>query len=223
MDHSQSNMAFDYSSIYNKIQNPQVDNQEDSRENEELAAIYARLHGGATPKQDEPLGYETNVGQVYDKLDEGISAPSTRFGKLSLTDLANNDKFNEVSERFLESIGSNDNIFEYLRDSEYSLSSAIVRAKQANDWTAQQQQDYRYLTQQFQNADLKGFKEHFGLIKDLGIDEKELWWYTDLRKFGTAIHSGFGLGFERLVMFATGMSNIRDVIPFPRTPQNAEF
>ena len=60
-------------------------------------------------------------------------------------------------------------------------------------------------------------------IKDLGIDEKELWWYTDLRKFGTAIHSGFGLGFERLVMFATGMSNIRDVIPFPRTPQNAEF
>tara|TARA_B100001027_G_scaffold68702_1_gene46851 strand:- start:488 stop:1924 length:1437 start_codon:yes stop_codon:yes gene_type:complete len=60
-------------------------------------------------------------------------------------------------------------------------------------------------------------------IKVLGIDEKELWWYTDLRKFGTAIHSGFGLGFERLVMFATGMSNIRDVIPFPRTPQNAEF
>ena len=44
-----------------------------------------------------------------------------------------------------------------------------------------------------------------------------------MRKFGTAIHSGFGLGFERLVMFATGMSNIRDVIPFPRTPQNAEF
>ena len=163
-------MAFDYNSIYNKIQNPQTDNQEDSRENEELAAIYARLHGGATPKQDEPLGYETNVGQVYDKLDEGISAPSTRFGKLSLTDLANNDEFNEVSERFLESIGSNDNIFEYLRDSEYSLSSAIVRAKQANDWTEQQQQDYRYLTQQFQNADLKGFKEHFGLIKDLGID-----------------------------------------------------
>ena len=60
-------------------------------------------------------------------------------------------------------------------------------------------------------------------IKEVGIDEKELWWYTDLRKFGTATHSGFGLGFERLVMFATGMSNIRDVIPFPRTPQNADF
>ena len=60
-------------------------------------------------------------------------------------------------------------------------------------------------------------------IKEVGVDEKELWWYTDLRKYGTAVHSGFGLGFERLVMFATGMSNIRDVIPFPRTPQNAEF
>jgi len=60
-------------------------------------------------------------------------------------------------------------------------------------------------------------------IKSLGIDEKELWWYLDTRRFGTAIHSGFGLGFERLVQFATGMGNIRDVIPFPRTPQNAEF
>ncbi len=60
-------------------------------------------------------------------------------------------------------------------------------------------------------------------IAALDIDEKELWWYLDLRKFGTAVHSGFGLGFERLVLFATGMGNIRDVIPFPRTPQNAEF
>ncbi len=57
----------------------------------------------------------------------------------------------------------------------------------------------------------------------LDIDEKELWWYLDTRKFGTAEHSGFGLGFERLVQFTTGMGNIRDVIPFPRTPQNAEF
>lgn len=60
-------------------------------------------------------------------------------------------------------------------------------------------------------------------IKALGIDEKELWWYLDLRKFGTAVHSGFGLGFERLVQFTTGMGNIRDVIPYPRAPQSAEF
>ena len=57
----------------------------------------------------------------------------------------------------------------------------------------------------------------------LDIPKEELWWYLDLRTYGTAVHSGFGLGFERLVMFASGMSNIRDVIPYPRTPQNAEF
>ncbi|SDS20043.1 asparagine--tRNA ligase [Gramella sp. MAR_2010_147] len=57
----------------------------------------------------------------------------------------------------------------------------------------------------------------------LDIPEEELWWYLDTRKFGTCVHSGFGLGFERLVQFTTGMGNIRDVIPFPRTPQNAEF
>ena len=60
-------------------------------------------------------------------------------------------------------------------------------------------------------------------MKKLKIDQNELWWYLELRKFGTAPHSGFGLGFERLVQFSTGMNNIRDVIPFPRTPQNASF
>jgi asparaginyl-tRNA synthetase len=60
-------------------------------------------------------------------------------------------------------------------------------------------------------------------MKALGIDEEELWWYLDTRRFGSAVHAGFGLGFERLVLFVTGMTNIRDVIPFPRTPQNAEF
>ncbi len=62
-----------------------------------------------------------------------------------------------------------------------------------------------------------------GRIKELGIPEKELWWFLETRKFGTAPHSGFGLGFERLMLFVTGMKNIRDVIPFPRTPRNAEF
>ncbi|GAA4233641.1 asparagine--tRNA ligase [Postechiella marina] len=70
-------------------------------------------------------------------------------------------------------------------------------------------------------------EERLDVLKEkmaaLNIPEEDLWWYLDLRKFGTAVHSGFGLGFERLVMFATGMGNIRDVIPFPRTPQNAEF
>ena len=60
-------------------------------------------------------------------------------------------------------------------------------------------------------------------VKELGLPEKELWWYLELRKFGSAPHSGFGLGFERLILFVTGMTNIRDVIPFPRFPGNAEF
>ena len=60
-------------------------------------------------------------------------------------------------------------------------------------------------------------------IKEINIPEEDVWWYLDTRKFGTAPHSGFGLGFERLMLFVTGMGNIRDVIPFPRTPENAEF
>jgi asparaginyl-tRNA synthetase len=60
-------------------------------------------------------------------------------------------------------------------------------------------------------------------IKELKLKEKDFWWYLETRKFGSAPHSGFGLGFERLILFVTGMSNIRDVIPFPRTPKNAEF
>ena len=60
-------------------------------------------------------------------------------------------------------------------------------------------------------------------VQELQMSEKELWWYLDTRRWGSAPHSGFGLGFERLLLFVTGMGNIRDVIPFPRTPNNAEF
>ncbi len=60
-------------------------------------------------------------------------------------------------------------------------------------------------------------------IKELKLQEKDFWWYLETRKYGSAPHSGFGLGFERLILFVTGMSNIRDVIPFPRTPKSAEF
>ena len=70
-------------------------------------------------------------------------------------------------------------------------------------------------------------EERYDVLKqkmaDMDIEEKELWWYLETRKFGTCVHSGFGLGFERLVQFVTGMGNIRDVIPFPRTPGRAEF
>ena len=60
-------------------------------------------------------------------------------------------------------------------------------------------------------------------MKELGLKEDDYWWYLDLRRYGSAPHAGFGLGFERMMMYITGMSNIRDVIPFPRTPKNCEF
>jgi asparaginyl-tRNA synthetase len=60
-------------------------------------------------------------------------------------------------------------------------------------------------------------------MQEMGLSQEEYWWYIDLRKFGTVPHSGFGLGFERVVQWVTGMTNIRDVIPFPRTPGSAEF
>ena len=70
-------------------------------------------------------------------------------------------------------------------------------------------------------------EERYNVLKDrireLGMDEADYWWYLELRKYGGVTHSGFGLGFERMIMYATGMGNIRDVLPFPRTPKNAEF
>lgn len=69
----------------------------------------------------------------------------------------------------------------------------------------------------------ESFEKLSACIKENNMDMEALWWYLDTRRFGTAPHSGFGLGFERLLLFVTGMANIRDVIPFPRTPNNAEF
>ena len=60
-------------------------------------------------------------------------------------------------------------------------------------------------------------------VRELGMSERELWWYLDTRRWGSAPHSGFGLGFDRLLIFVRGLTNIRDVQPFPRTPQHADF
>lgn len=60
-------------------------------------------------------------------------------------------------------------------------------------------------------------------LKELNLSKEDYWWYMDLRRYGSCIHSGFGLGFERMMMYLTGMQNIRDVLPFPRTPNNCEF
>ena len=60
-------------------------------------------------------------------------------------------------------------------------------------------------------------------LEELGLNKEDYWWYMDLRRYGSCVHSGFGLGFERMMMYLTGMQNIRDVLPFPRTPNNCEF
>ena len=60
-------------------------------------------------------------------------------------------------------------------------------------------------------------------MKELGLKEEDYWWYLDLRKYGGVKHAGYGLGFERIIMYITGMGNIRDVLTFPRTPKTAEF
>jgi asparaginyl-tRNA synthetase len=62
-----------------------------------------------------------------------------------------------------------------------------------------------------------------GRMQEMGLDPAAYWWYRDLRRYGTVPHAGFGLGFERMIMYATGMANIRDVIPYPRTPGSADF
>ena len=62
-----------------------------------------------------------------------------------------------------------------------------------------------------------------GRIRELGMDPKDYWWYCDLRRYGSCRHAGYGLGFERMVMYLTGISNIRDTLPHPRTVGNAEF
>ncbi len=69
----------------------------------------------------------------------------------------------------------------------------------------------------------ENFDKLMSKIKELGMDESIYNWYMDLRRYGSVVHSGFGLGFERMMMYLTGMQNIRDVIPFPRTPKNCEF
>ena len=69
----------------------------------------------------------------------------------------------------------------------------------------------------------ENYDKLMGRIDEMNIPMKDMWWYLDTRRFGTVPHAGFGLGFERLLLFVTGMTNIRDVIPFPRTPNNCEF
>ena len=117
-------------------------------------------------KEEEPT-YSTP--QSYTAVSQA-DTPSTLGYNYSLTDLENDPEFASIAGRFLESLGESEDIFEYLRDEDFSLSAAAVRASQIGEWSEQQKQDYVYLRSKFDNADLRGFRERFNLVKDLGID-----------------------------------------------------
>ena len=104
------------------------------------------------PQQQESL-YNTGLPRTY-----------------SLTDLEKDPEFAMRAERFLQGVGRNENIFEYLRDENFSLSSAFVRSTEVGNWTEEEKQDYIYLRNKFNNANLKGFKERFNLVKDMSVD-----------------------------------------------------
>jgi len=148
--------------------NRQLEDEREDERKKNLSQFYQEV---LTPQDTTtPVGFSQLV-----KLDNEIKRATTptplqTSSKKSLTQLSEDPEFAVRAERFLDGIGSNENIFEYLRDADYSLSSAIVRSFQTGKWTEEQKQDYNYLKEQFNNAELRGFKEKFGLVKDLAGD-----------------------------------------------------
>ena len=125
------------------------------------------------PQTDFYQTPNTETNEIYKGMgfDEEILYPESVYkSKKTLTELAEDEEFSTRAERFLEGIGKNENIFEFLRDAEYSLSAAAQRSFEVGNWTKEQKEDYVYLNNQFNNAELDGFKERFGLVKDIAVD-----------------------------------------------------
>ncbi len=130
-------------------------------------------------QEEQEFFYDTSTSETPEGYDTFVTEPTTERevnpydstpGKTTLTELRNDPEFAQRASRFLDGVGSNDNIFEYLRDSDYSLSAAAVRSFQTGNWTEEQKQDYAYLRERFNNADIGNWKERFGMIKDIGVD-----------------------------------------------------
>ena len=154
------------SQLENLIEQLRLQDQQDNFEPEPVAV-------STVPEEEEEAeGYKQLITDPYSnrghwRNTQDISSPTN---KKSLSELGQDDEFSKRALRFLEGVGSNDNIFEYLRDSDYSLSSAFTRSFQSDNWTEEQKEDYAYLRDQFDNTDIEGFKEWFGAFKDIGID-----------------------------------------------------
>ncbi len=143
------------------IQSLQEEKAKEEEQEEEQSFYY-------TPTSETPEGYDTFVTEPT--TERQVNPYDSTPGKTTLTELKNDPEFSQKASRFLDGVGSNDNIFEYLRDSDYSLSAAAVRSFQTGKWTEEQKQDYAYLREKFNNADIGNWKERFGMIKDIGVD-----------------------------------------------------
>jgi len=139
--------------------------EEEKRKNEEEEVDF--FYTSDASSSENPEGYDTFISEP--DLEQSNVEP-IRSGKKTLTQLKEAPEFADKAARFLDGIGSNEDIFEYLRDSEYSLSSAIARSFQTGKWTDEQKQDYTYLRKEFNNAEIGNWKERFKMIADVGID-----------------------------------------------------
>ena len=142
-----------------------IDEPEESTNDNPLFADLVSEPYGLTPEQTYTVAPEPKLAPVVE-----TSTPSNLNYNYSLTDLEKDPEFAKRAERFLQGVGRNENIFEYLRDENFSLSAAFVRSIEVGDWTEEEKQDYAYLRDKFNNANLKGFKERFNLVKDLSVD-----------------------------------------------------
>ena len=154
------------------INNTKKTREEEEREKERLKKL-KHAEQFLVPDIDVSTAPKTSssLTTIQDSLvDKPLKSLGYTPRKLTLTQLKNDEEFSEVSERFMESINSNENIYEYLRDANFSLSAAATRAAQMKRWDEQTIQDYTYLRQRFDNAEIGNFRERLGLIKDLGGD-----------------------------------------------------
>ena len=142
-----------------------IDEPEESTNDNPLFADLVSEPYGLTPEETYTIAPEPNLAPVADTY-----TPSKLGYNYSLTDLEKDPEFAKRAERFLQGVGRNENIFEYLRDENFSLSAAFVRSTEVGNWTEEEKQDYIYLRNKFNNANLKGFKERFNLVKDMSVD-----------------------------------------------------
>jgi len=160
-----------YQSNLNSNENLNKLKEEELKKNEldQLSNFYNNLFSSSNFEETNVVNKELNnqISSIYSTTNQSLGNP---LNKKNLTQLQNDPEFSKRAERFMLSIGKDENIIEYLRDSDFSLSSAALRSLRAGNWDNQTKEDYRYLRNQFDNSKLEGFKEYAGLVKDMGID-----------------------------------------------------